>query len=251
MPNTPKILVIGDSCVDVFGYCSVNRLCPDVPVPVLVEREEKHNPGMAMNLKANLDALGCNCDIETNRNWSKVKKKRFVHKDSNHTFFRVDTGENLIKRINLKEFSKIKEEYDLIAISDYNKGFLTDYDIQSICSHHPNVFIDTKKKLGSYISNAKFIKINTPEYSASEDFITLNPHIKSKIIRTAGGDGCYFGEKNFPVKKVEVRDVSGAGDTFFAGLIYEYCISENIINAIKFANKIASIVVQHKGVVTI
>ena len=30
------ILVIGESCRDVFIYCDANRLCPDVPVPVLI-----------------------------------------------------------------------------------------------------------------------------------------------------------------------------------------------------------------------
>ena len=29
------ILVIGDSCRDVYVYCETNRLAPDVPVPVL------------------------------------------------------------------------------------------------------------------------------------------------------------------------------------------------------------------------
>ena len=29
-----------------------------------------------------------------------------------------------------------------------------------MCDNHPNVFLDTKKKLGDWCINAKFIKIN-------------------------------------------------------------------------------------------
>ena len=131
------------------------------------------------------------------------------------------------------------------------RSFLTNYDIEIICWNHPNVFIDTKKKIGEYVSKAKFIKINTPEYKASESFINSDLDIANKIIRTCGGEGAYYQGKNFPTKKVEVRDVSGAGDSFFAGLICEYHKSKNIEKAINFANKCASKVVQQKGVTTI
>jgi bifunctional ADP-heptose synthase (sugar kinase/adenylyltransferase) len=30
-----SILVIGETCRDVFVYCDSNRLCPEAPVPVL------------------------------------------------------------------------------------------------------------------------------------------------------------------------------------------------------------------------
>ena len=33
--NMKDILVIGESCRDIFIYCDAPRLCPDIPVPVL------------------------------------------------------------------------------------------------------------------------------------------------------------------------------------------------------------------------
>ena len=45
-----------------------------------------------------------------------------------------------------------------------------------------------------------------------------------------------------------MKDVSGAGDTFMAGLVVEYCKTDDIIKSIKFANKCASEVVTHRGV---
>ena len=63
-----KILVIGDSCRDVFVYCESDRLCPDVPVPVLNVIDQKDNPGMAKNVQRNIKSLGVMCEIKTNSN---------------------------------------------------------------------------------------------------------------------------------------------------------------------------------------
>ena len=52
----------------------------------------------------------------------------------------------------------------------------------------------------------------------------------------------------YPVAKVEIRDVAGAGDSFIAGLVVKYIQDENIIDAIKFANSCATRVVQKRGV---
>jgi sugar/nucleoside kinase (ribokinase family) len=60
-----------------------------------------------------------------------------------------------------------------------------------------------------------------------------------------------YREKTYPVEKVEIKDTSGAGDTFLAALSIEYCKSNDIDKAIEFANKCATIVVQKQGVVTI
>lgn len=137
-----KILVIGESCKDVFIYCSTNRLAPDIPVPVLNVLHQKENPGMAKNVYRNIKKIINQCDILTNNNWNIITKTRYIHETSNHMFIRVDTDHNKIQRI---QKNKIKFNYDLIAISDYNKGFLKEEDIEYICSNHDNVFIDTKK----------------------------------------------------------------------------------------------------------
>ena len=53
-----KVLVIGDSCTDVFIYGKVERLCPEAPVPVLNPTHQTQNGGMAKNVKSNLEVLG-------------------------------------------------------------------------------------------------------------------------------------------------------------------------------------------------
>lgn len=238
-----SILVIGETCRDVFVYCDSNRLCPEAPVPVLNVVDQRENPGMAGNVRRNIESLsGGQIDILTNNNWYEIAKTRYVHKDSNHMFFRVDTTQT-IPRIDV---SVIDFNYDLIIISDYNKGFLLEEDIEHICSNHTNVFIDTKKILGDWVNEARFIKINDVEYCNSESQVTST--IKEKIIRTLGGAGCEYRGKRYPTKKVEVKDVSGAGDTFISGLVVKFMETNDIIESIKYANKCASNVVTQKGV---
>lgn len=242
-----RILVLGESCRDVFVYCSAERLAPDVPIPVLNVLEQRENPGMAANVERNMKRIFTNVDLYTNDDWEKETKTRYVHRDTNHMFIRVDTARRLSQ-------AKIRNvpllHYDAIAISDYDKGFLTEEDIQYVCERHGTVFVDTKKILGDWIVKAKYIKINYPEYTRSKPYVSKI--IENKIIYTRGEQGAFFNGKNYPVrKKVEVRDLSGAGDTFFAALVVRYVQTEDIRKSISFANECASEVVKHKGVAVI
>lgn len=237
-----NILVIGDSCRDVFVYCEAERLCPDVPVPVLNIVEQIENGGMAYNAFRNIKSKVQNCEILTNGNWNSITKTRYVHKKTNHTFFRVDSKQ-IMEKIDL---SRIDFNAKIIVVSDYDKGFLSEKDIEFICEHHKNVFLDTKKLLGDWASEARYIKINNYEFQRSEK--NIDEKLRQKIICTKGDAGCTFQGKNYPVKKVNVMDVSGAGDSFMAGLVVKYLETEDIESSIRFANECASKVVQFPGV---
>ena len=63
-----------------------------------------------------------------------------------------------------------------------------------------------------------------------------------------GSEGCRFKGIDFPVDKIEVKDSSGAGDSFMAALVIKYLDSEDIITSIEFANKLASQIVKQRGV---
>jgi D-beta-D-heptose 7-phosphate kinase/D-beta-D-heptose 1-phosphate adenosyltransferase len=243
-----RILIIGDSCRDIHVYGNAKRLCPDAPVPVFIPSYEKQNLGMAGNVYQNVTSLGIPAILKTNE--ILIEKKRFVHEETNHMLLRVDSGEAKIERIkNLKR--EFLLNFELIIISDYNKGFLTEEDIEFICNNHKLVFIDTKKIIGNYCKNCTYIKINKNEYEASKHFLQQSEWAKEKTIVTLGSDGCKLGEKEFPVGKVEIKDLCGAGDTFLAALCVEYIKNKNINTAIEFANKCATKVVQMKGVNTI
>jgi len=237
-----QVLVIGESCKDIFVYCEAARLAPDIPVPVLRTIQTDENPGMAANVYRNIKSKLHDCSLHTNAQWESITKTRYVHENSNHMFFRVDS-ESHIRAIDLE---KLDLSSELIVISDYNKGFLTEADIEWICDNHQNVFLDTKKVLGEWASKARFIKINDFEYNNSKDKIseTLN----RKIIHTVGEKGCNFQGVNYPVTRHEIRDTSGAGDSFMAALVVEFLKTQDIFASIKSANDAASQVVQHRGV---
>jgi bifunctional ADP-heptose synthase (sugar kinase/adenylyltransferase) len=149
----PQIKIIGESCLDIFIYCDAIRLAPDLPVPVLQKIHTETNPGMAANVERNIQTRSISTELVTNENWDSFVKTRYVHDKSNHMFFRVDAPQQ-IARINLNNLS-FKSE--VIIISDYNKGFLAESDIEYICNSHPLVFLDTKKILGSWAEKAKYI----------------------------------------------------------------------------------------------
>jgi D-beta-D-heptose 7-phosphate kinase/D-beta-D-heptose 1-phosphate adenosyltransferase len=244
-----KILVIGDRCTDTFRYGRVNRLAPEAPIPIIVPEREKSTPGMAGNVVRNIEALGHQVDFITNT--TEIKKIRYVCSKYNHLLLRVDENDqcehissNILKNINW-------EEYDAVVISDYCKGFLNEQDIRYISNSHPLTFLDTKKTLGDWAHNICFIKINYYEYEKNIDVLSKDDILLNKTIITRGKYGCDFKGKNYPTKEVPVKDISGAGDTFLAGLVVEYIRSKNMELAINFAQECTTIVVQKSGVSTI
>ena len=241
-----KILVIGDSCVDVFIYGIIERLAPEAPVPVIKPVFQRENPGMALNVVANLTALGAEVDIITND--ADIRKVRYVDERYNQLVLRVDENDKCERYDGVYE----TVDYDAIIISDYCKGFLTEEDIESFAERAEcPVFLDTKKQLGPWCENINFIKINHLEHLKNFERIPSYPKLEEKIIVTKGREGCEHKGKTYPTQEVPVKDVSGAGDTFISGLVYEYVKSENIEKSINFAQECTTIVVQKTGVATI
>ena len=86
-----KILVIGDSCKDIFIYGDIVRIAPEAPVPIIKPILRKENPGMASNVVANLEALGAEVDLITNE--EEISKVRYVDKRYNQMVLRVDKND--------------------------------------------------------------------------------------------------------------------------------------------------------------
>ncbi len=242
-----KVLVIGDSCKDIFVYGDIHRVCPEAPVPVFNPTHQTENGGMAKNVVRNLEALGCDVEFISNNN--SIKKIRYVDNRSNQMVLRVDEND-ICREISTEEMNYIEEhhsEFDAVIISDYCKGFLDETQINWIAHKCNNVFLDTKKEIGDWIEHIDFIKINELEYKKN---YRGNPN-DDKLIVTLGSKGCRYKDEIFSVKEVSVKDVSGAGDTFMAGLVVEYIKTKDIKKSITFAQECTTKVVQKPGVVTI
>ena len=242
-----KILVVGESCKDVFTYGDCSRLTPEAPVPVFNPIKVVENGGMAKNVQKNILALGVECNLLTNDNWKDIKKNRYIEQRSNHMFIRVDENDKKYGRIDIDNFDF--SSYDAIVISDYNKGYLSEQDIEKISLLHDNTFLDTKKILGKWCRNIGFIKINNFEHEKTKHILDNN--IKKKLIVTLGSEGASHNKVIYPVERVEIKDVAGAGDTFISGLAVKYTQTKDISKSIKFANLCATNVVQKRGVNTL
>jgi bifunctional ADP-heptose synthase (sugar kinase/adenylyltransferase) len=248
-----KILIIGDSCTDVFTYGHVYRLAPEGPVPVFNPIMSKSNGGMALNVCANITAIGTFNTLITQK--EEIIKTRYVDERTNTLLLRVDTNDK-VSRISRDVIENIKNNhyqgvsYDALIISDYCKGFLTEEDIDEISKNNFNVFLDTKKILGDWCKCVNYIKINHTEYNRTKHTIDQLDIINQMII-TKSDEGCEYQGVTFPVEKVNIKDVSGAGDTFISGLVCEYVKTKDIMKAILFAQDCATTVVQKKGVCTI
>ena len=152
-----KILVIGDSCHDVFVYGKCDRICPEAPVPVFTPKETKTNGGMARNVYNNIKSIMNREDVEVTlvTNPNLITKTRYVDYKTNQMLLRVDRNDNC-KRVTQEMYLP---DYDAVVISDYNKGFLNEEDIAYLIERYPISFIDTKKQIGDWIKGINYIKI--------------------------------------------------------------------------------------------
>ena len=242
-----KVLVVGDSCKDKFIYGECKRICPEAPVPVFNPINRTENGGMAKNVYNNLKSLAPDWNIKLLTNDTKIEKTRLVDIKTNQMLLRVDENDQCERISNIKEIGK----FDVVIISDYNKGFLQEEDIEKLVNLYPISFIDTKKIFGEWINNASFIKINETEFENNESKIS-NLKLKGELLITLGEKGVRYNNTIIPPqRKAEVSDLSGAGDTFFAAFVFSYLTNKNVIESIAFAQKCALEVVEKKGVVII
>ena len=228
-----KVLLIGDSCTDVYVYGDVKRINPEAPVPILEPKREERTEGMAWNVYNNLNALGVYVDMVTQD--EDITKTRYIHETSNQQILRLDEESEVIPL----DDEVPDGEYDALVISDYNKGFITQTKLFELCNNFDGpIFIDTKKIA---IPGNAFIKVNEYEFKKITHFIPEN------MIITKGGEGTEYQGKLYPAEKVKVFDVVGAGDRFLAALTYGYLKFGSLEEAIPLANRAAAIAVSHTG----
>ena len=239
-----KVLVIGESCTDIFVYGTSKRKSPEGNGPVFVPISETYGLGMAGNTANNLMAMGL--DVDTYFDKGNITKTRYVNKDTNELYLRLDEND-ITNRINIIDLPDLTK-YDTVVISDYCKGFLTEEDIAKIASLHSLVILDTKKKLGNWCKDITFIKVNRQEFQNNFGVIKENDWLFDKIICTLDRGGAMHKTKIFEVQSVDTADVSGAGDTFVSGFVARYLECNNIEESIDWANYCAGEVVKKKGV---
>ena len=244
-----KVLVLGDACIDRYHYGYCDRLSPEAPVPILRHNHSDDREGMSLNVANNLRAFGVQVDKVNNP--EPISKERFVDLKTRQHLIRFDKGE--VTSLEPYSIAAAKNldlrGYDAVVISDYNKGFITFENATILAARCATrnipLFVDSKKGDLSCYSSA-ILKINEKEFKRATKY-----PIDYELVVTMGSSGARWGEKHYSTEECEVFDVSGAGDTFLAALVYEYLKTSSLDKAIQFANKCSRLVVQRFGTYSI
>ena len=238
-----KVIIIGDIIVDKYIYGTSSRLSPEAPVPIVVQKNIIEKTGGAGLVYENLKSLGVDVDILKLSNPPCIKTRIIC---DGHYVTRIDEDfitENASDIICQTDFTN----YDYVIISDYNKGVVdqTRQIIDHINSFNCKIIVDPKREYSKY-AGAWLVKPNFKEY---HDF---NFKKWSGNIITTDGDNFVTAKidgRNYSIKpeKVEVNDVTGAGDCFIAGFVYGLINNYDYETCLLLATKSATTSVNHLG----
>ncbi|GAB3416074.1 D-glycero-beta-D-manno-heptose-7-phosphate kinase [Niabella aquatica] len=299
----PHILVIGDIMADRYIWGSASRMSPEAPVPVVNVKDETITLGGAANVAQNLYKLNAKVSIcgVTGKDpvaatiLAQLKKENIdataVVADASrpstlktrvmagtHQLLRVDrettadisaqTEAQLLKKLEVK-ISKA----DMVMLSDYNKGLLTQSFTQkliALCNQAgKKVMIDPKGLHYEKYTGAWLIKPNKRELAEATvtekietgfQLISAAHKLLKKtktqyLVVTRSEEGISLiskkTEQHFSVKAKEVFDVTGAGDTVFACLGYFIASGIDLPVACELANYAAAIAVSKVGSVAV
>ena len=244
-----KVLVIGDVILDRYIYGTSTRLSPEAPVPVVTHKRTEETIGGAGLVHSNLLSLGVDSMLFNAEDGPVSVKTRVIC--DGHYITRIDNdiqsdGVEVLDRVREIDFSA----YDYVIMSDYNKGYL-DESVELI--KHFNKFgckvIVDPKEHASHYEGAWLVKPNEKEFQ--EYFINWQGNI---IITQAGNPViAKIDEKvyDIPVERVEVSDVTGAGDCFLAAFVYGLTRGYDYKHCLELAVKGSREAVKHVGTYTL
>ena len=297
-----RILVAGDFILDRYTFGKSKRISPEAPVPVVLVESEEDRLGGAGNVVLNLAALGMQAvpfgcigpdeegkallaQFEQNListeallldpSYNTPLKKRIIA--ANQQVVRVDYEQQNVLSTDceskaLQMVPDLVASVDLIAISDYAKGFLTDKVLVSLIQQARAcgipVICDPK---GSHFEKYAGATVLKPNYSEAVTASRLGPKASIEevarevlktvavdilmITRSESGISLYFpdgGSEDLPVQiKKEVRDVTGAGDTVLAMLACAMANGLTASQGAQLANIAATFAVERVGCATV
>jgi rfaE bifunctional protein kinase chain/domain len=282
------IALIGDIILDHYITGSTSRISPEAPVPIVQTNEEKFTLGGVANLANNLVGLenkvtlfgavgqDVEADILTNLCTTKeidhflfksyeictTKKTRIISR--NQQMLRIDKEDFFKHNVGSLSFLDNIQKYEIIAISDYNKGFCSKPMFEKLfqnISSSTRVLIDPKGLDWQKYNGAFLVKPNLAELgdilgrpikNNDEDVELYGKQIFDQfdfqhLVITRGHKGMTLinkqETKHFSASEVAVYDVSGAGDTALAVIVHALAHNYALDQCIKLANLASSYVV--------
>lgn len=296
-----KILIVGDVMLDKYYFGSVERISPEAPVPIVNIRKEESRLGGAANVANNIASLGgqtllCGTighdllgkELERISRQKNIRTMLLRTPCPTITKARIIGGKQQIVRVDYEDRSALRNEdkkllqeavsanlsdYDILVISDYGKGLITEefcsYLIRHAKKAGKKIIIDPKGRNWKKYSGADLVTPNVKELSdivgytvpntdraiekAAREAIEAN-HLTSLLVtRSEKGMSLISNMPpiHIPTHSEEVFDVSGAGDTVVATLSICLAAGMSIIEAMQTANIAAGIVVKKVGTATL
>lgn len=291
-----KALVLGDFLLDTYTMGKVKRISPEAPVPVMEVKSQNARPGGAGNVVLNLTTLGAEVfavgrigdddhgkelkkrlhpantnSILVEPNYKTPVKNRLIA--DSQQLIRVDfetitpTSKELEEKIIL-ELKRLIPKVQVVALSDYGKGFLTDRIIQAALK------IAKKEKIPAIVDpkgiefekyrGSSVLKPNLSEaYAAAKCPPTASlDEVAEKLLeltdcllitRSEAGISIFKDSRrsDFPVRSKEVKDVTGAGDTVLAMICLGLANGLDIYSSAQLSNIAAGLAIERLGCVQI
>ena len=292
-----KVLVIGDVMLDRFWHGAATRISPEAPVPVVKVAGVDDRPGGAGNVAINLAALGVETTLSglvgddehakqlrsaveaKGVRWSvmpcpadTIVKLRVL--SQNQQLIRMDFEAPLNDYADesfLQYASNLIAEHDVVLLSDYAKGTLTNIEaLISACRVLKTpVLVDPKGADFSRYAGATLITPNLSEFEAvvgachQDDTVIsarardlCEQHGFEAVLVTRSERGMTLQSKegeplHLPALAREVFDVTGAGDTVISAMAAGLASQDSLENSTRLANVAAGLVVGKVGTATV
>lgn len=295
--NPIKALVIGDFMLDAYTIGKAKRISPEAPVAVVHVQQESYRPGGAGNVALNLISLGAQV-VSIGRlgnDWAGAKLVQTLQDEKIHTDFliqqeayqtpvknRIIAENQQIVRIDHEQLSHLPESIEqliidalpnllknvnVVALSDYGKGFLTPTLLQVLfkeaCRLNIPVITDPKGQDFTKYQGTTVIKPNLMEaYAAAnmplqasletvaQKILQMTQAELLMITRSEAGLSLFDAQgkqMNFPVQVRQVKDVTGAGDTVLAMLTCAIANQLSHAEAAHLCNIAAGLAIEQLG----
>ena len=287
-----SLLVIGDVMLDRYWFGDTSRISPEAPVPIVKINGTDNRPGGAGNVALNIAALGAKVTllgITGKDEAAKILEQQLTIASVTHDLcmldsiatimklriisrhqqlLRLDFEEKLIqtdKNILIEHYKKHLPHANLVVLSDYQKGTLSDPQIFIQLARKANipVLVDPKGMDFSIYQGAHIITPNFKEFEAivgpchheqeiiEKGRVILQKYKIDTLLITRGEDGMTLIEphhsSHLPAYAREVFDVTGAGDTVIGTLGAAVACGTDILTSVALSNLAASLVVNKLG----
>lgn len=298
----PKILVVGDVILDRYITGNIRGISAEAPVPIVDVESEYYRLGGCSNVAANIKALMpeikvdlCGMlgsdfgGVEIRKMLDKhnigypdmfftdkhptILKTRVVADNRQLVRFDVEHKNNVDPKDRAKmigKLHKIAENYDVIVISDYNKGVIDDKIVTTLKmgNERARLIVDPKKKDFSAYRGVDIITPNIKEFEIAldkkvEDIDTAKQLSREMIekfsiknvILTMSEQGVLLTNdtisEHYQATPREVVDVCGAGDVVVAAMAAFLASKIDLPDSVYLANVAAGVSVSKFGTCTV